>query len=59
MFYHTFYDGDHHLPFNGSTIKPFMQSQLNNLFLNEELGLPALNANAQIIGAVSGLLDLK
>lgn len=53
MFYHVFYDGDHHLPFNGSTIRPLTQSQFNKLFCNEELGLPALNPNQSIIGAVS------
>ena len=46
IFYHSFYDGDHHLPGRGSVIRPKFQHQMDALYLNEELGLPSTNQPA-------------
>ncbi|CBY18549.1 unnamed protein product [Oikopleura dioica] len=46
IFYHSFYDGDHHLPGRGSVIRPKFQHQMDALYLNEELGLPSAHQPA-------------
>ena len=38
LFWHLFYDGDHHLPLMASVQMPVFDMQMRTLFLNEELG---------------------
>lgn len=59
MFYHYFYDGDHHVPGNSAIVHPVVQGQLNRLFMNEELGLPTKTPMGGIVGAVAVNINFK
>ena len=59
LFWHLFYDGDHHLPLMASVEMPVFDMQMRTLFLNEELGLPATTPSGESIGAESVSLTIN